>query len=174
MSSELEDTILRAQQGDRAAFSHLVEEHYASMYRFAYKYCGNREDAEDVTQQACVKLAHALPQFRFQAAFTTWLYRLVVNCALDWHRSRAPRAEREAPEPVAPDAAEPAVMLDQVLALVQAMGGGYRETLILVLGEGLTHAEAAQVLDVKESTVSWRLHEIRKRLAQAHPPGVEV
>ena len=63
-------------------------------------------------------------------------------------------------------------MLHQVLALVEQMGAGFRETLALVIGEGLTHAEAASILAVKESTVSWRVHEIRKRLNAEIQPGV--
>ncbi|GAB3275391.1 RNA polymerase sigma factor [Parahaliea aestuarii] len=174
MSSELEDRIRRAQRGDREAFSRLVEDHYASMYRFALKYCGQRADAEDITQQACIKLARSLGQFRFQAAFTTWLYRLVVNCALDWQRARRPAEPIDSAEPVYEESPDSALLLRQVMARVQAMGEGYCETLVLVLGEGFSHAEAAAVLEVKESTVSWRLHEIRKRLQREHQPGVEV
>ncbi|TGD75479.1 RNA polymerase sigma factor [Mangrovimicrobium sediminis] len=174
MTTDPEDIIRRAQAGDRDAFSRLVDDHYATMYRFARRFCSSREDAEDVTQQACIKLARSIGQFRFESAFSTWLYRLVINCARDWQRARPPVRESEAPEPAAADSAEPAVMLAQVLAQVAAMGEGYRETVVLVLAEGLTHAEAADVLQVKESTVSWRLHEIRKRLAQQVPPGVDV
>jgi len=178
MASELEDRIRRAQRGDRQAFSRLVEDHYASMFRFALKYCGNREDAEDVAQQACIKLARALGQFRFQSAFSTWLYRLVVNCALDWRRARATSSQAAilegTPANTVENNAETEIFLQQVLARVQAMGEGYSETLVLVLGEGLSHAEAATVLEVKESTVSWRLHEIRKRLDREWQRGVEV
>jgi RNA polymerase sigma-70 factor, ECF subfamily len=182
MASELEDRIRRAQRGDRQAFSRLVEAHYASMFRFALKYCGNREDAEDVAQQACIKLARSLGQFRFQSAFSTWLYRLVVNCALDWRRARASEATAQladaelpgVPESAVQGSAEAEILLQQVLNRVQSMGQGYSETLVLVLGEGLSHAEAAAVLEVKESTVSWRLHEIRKRLDREWQHGVEV
>jgi len=125
-----------------------------------------------VAQQACIKLARSIGQFRFEAAFTTWLYRLVVNCARDWQRSQVRHAGDEVPELAAADCAESAVMLQQVCALVDGMGPGFRETLALVLGEGLTHAEAASILEVKESTVSWRVHEMRKRLNAEVQPGV--
>ncbi len=174
MSGDLQDRIRRAQRGDREAFSRLVEDHYASMYRFALTYCGQRADAEDITQQACIKLARSLGQFRFEAAFTTWLYRLVVNCALDWQRSQPRLAPIDTPAASADHSPDSALLLRQVLAQVQAMGEGYSEALILVLGEGFSHAEAAAVLNVKESTVSWRLHQIRKRLQRSQQPGVEV
>ena len=174
MTVDDEDLIRRAQQGDRVAFEQLVEAHYTTMFRFACKYCGNRQDAEDVTQQAFIKLAQSLVQFRHEAAFTSWLYRLVLNCARDWHKSQRRHSHEEQLEEAAPGNAEPYVMLHQVLALVEQMGAGFRETLTLVMGEGLTHAEAASILAVKESTVSWRLHEIRKRLNAEVQPGVGV
>ncbi|MBN7796335.1 RNA polymerase sigma factor [Parahaliea mediterranea] len=177
MTPDLEDTIRRAQGGDRDAFARLVEQHYDAMLRFACKYCGNRRDAEDITQQACIKLARGLGQFRFESAFSSWLYRLVINCARDWYRAQKPEARDDRTDPntlTAADSAEPAVMLDQVLALVAQMGEGYHEALVLVLGEGLSHAEAAEVLGLRESTVSWRLHEIRKRLRETVQPGAEV
>ncbi len=174
MDSASEDSIRRAQHGDREAFSRLLEEHYALILRFAMKYCGNRPDAEDVAQQACIKLARNLSQYRFESAFSTWLYRLVVNCALDWLRSHRDSGAGEAPEAAVEDNAEATVMLHQVLARVGRMGEGYREALVLVMGEGMSHAEAAAVLEVKESTISWRLHEIRKRLRSETQAGVDV
>lgn len=180
MTRELEDLIRSAQGGDRDAFSRLVEEHYACMFRFACRYCGDRHDAEDVTQQACIKLARAIGQFRFESAFTSWLYRLVINTAKDLHKSQNAQVTQtrltgdERNEQSAPDIAESAVLLRQVMSLVASMGEGFREVLVLVPGEGLTHAEAAAILEVKESTVSWRLHEIRKRLNAEVQPGVDV
>lgn len=183
MTKELQHLISRAQRGDRDAFSRLVEDHYASMFCFACRYCGNRQDAEDVTQQACIKLARAIGQFRFESAFSSWLYRLVINTARDLHKSQRSQNSTilqqswpgsELDDLPVPDNAESAVLLQQVIGLVAKMGEGFREVLALVLGEGLTHAEAAVILEVKESTVSWRLHEIRKRLSADVQPGVDV
>ena len=178
MTQELQETIRRAQRGDRDAFSRLVEDHYASIFGFACRYCGDRQDAEDVTQQACIKLARAIGQFRFESAFSTWLYRLVINCARDWRKAQRAGQREELDDLPVGDSAESAVLLRQVIGLVEQMGEGFRESLVLVMGEGLTHAEAAAILGVKESTVSWRLHEIRKRLngglAAEPQPGVSV
>lgn len=171
MRSFSKDIIIRAQAGDRDAFAQVVADHYEMILRIANKYCGNRDDAEDITQQACVKLARVIGQFRFESAFSTWLYRLVINCAKDWYKSQKINSQDKPPDIAVNNNAESAVMLIQVLALVEAMGEGFRETVILVIGEGFTHAEAALVLEVKESTVSWRLHEIRKRLKAQFQPG---
>jgi len=174
MTQQLAETIRRAQCGDRDAFSCLVEQHYAAMFSFACRYLGDRQDAEDVTQQACIKLARSIGQFRFESAFSTWLYRLVINCARDWHSSQRPGQHGELDDVPTSDNCEATVLLRQVIGMVERMGEGFRDSLVLVLGEGLSHAEAAAILQVKESTVSWRLHEIRKRLSAQVQPGVDV
>ena len=159
--------IKAAQGGDAAAFEQLLEARYDTIFRFAMTWCGNRDDAEDVAQQACIKLARSLVQFKFESAFSTWLYRLVINCAKDWQRSQRTRAE--APEDdspaVAEHSAESAIYLRQVLAWVEKLGEDVKETLVLVFGEGLSHGEVADILNVKESTISWRIHNVRKKLS---------
>jgi RNA polymerase sigma-70 factor (ECF subfamily) len=164
MTPESRDTLRRAQEGDREAFAQLIDDHYDVMYRFALKYCGNPSDAEDVTQQACIKLARALGQFRSESSFTTWLHRVVVNAARDHYRANDVPREAHLSAGEVDTGAESGVMLKQVLALVAKMGEEFLDTLVLVVGEGLSHAQAAEILIVKESTVSWRIHEIRRRL----------
>lgn len=175
------ELIKRAQAGDAAAFSLVVERYYDTMYRFAYRWSGKRSDAEDITQQACIKLARSIVQFRFESAFTSWLYRLVINCAKDWHKTQARHQEQEMhqvqeqlqhedgvsseeDETQRDQTAENSIYLQQVLRKLDHMAEGFKETALLVYAEGLTHAEAASILQIKESTVSWRLHDIRKQL----------
>ena len=164
-----DEALIRAVQGgDADAFEQLLERHYDTLSRFAYRWCGNRENAEDITQQACLKLARALASYRFESAFTTWLYRVVINCARDWSRSEGRHASAESCGSDVEEAAGPSDSLEhhtflrQLLFKLEALPEGIKETLLLVHGEGLTHAEAARALGVKESTVSWRLHEFRK------------
>ena len=164
------DTLIRAaQKGDRQAFAQLVAEAYDSIHRFAYRWCGNRTDAEDITQLACIKLAQSLGQFRFESAFSSWLYRLVINCAKDWYKSQNRHAHADIDTVIDAEhssdlTAETSIYLQQLLRQLEQMSEGFKETALLVHGEGLSHAEAAEVLQLKESTVSWRLHEIRKQL----------
>ena len=102
-----DDALIRAAQaGDADAFEALLEAHYDTLYRFAYKWSGNKADAEDITQQACLKLARALSSYRFQSAFTSWLYRVVVNCAKDWARAQGRHAADSVDE--SPEAGSPA------------------------------------------------------------------
>jgi RNA polymerase sigma-70 factor (ECF subfamily) len=164
-----QELIRRAQAGDAASFASLVDLHYDTIHRFAWKWCGHAANAEDIAQLACIKLAGSLTQFRFQAAFTSWLYRLVISCAQDWHRGQQ-RHEHEAltdDEPAA-DASrtEDGIYLLQLLEQLAALGEGMKETALLVHAEGLTHAEAGAILGVSESTISWRVHTMRKQLSQ--------
>ena len=174
------DLIRAAQSGDAQAFEQLLQRYYDTIFRFALKWCGVVPDAEDIAQQVCIKLGRNLGQFRFESAFSSWLYRMVINTAKDWHtanrRHQSAQAEAEVEDVEAkevPQAAsgESLIMLRQLLAKAETWGEGFRETLLLVNGEGLTHAEAAEVLGVKESTISWRLYEIRKHLLQLQSEG---
>lgn len=171
--------IKEAQSGNATAFAQLLEWVYDIIFRFAFKWVGNRVDAEDITQTACIKLAKVIGQFRFESAFTSWLYRLVINCANDWQRKERRHPNGDTPNAQSNDthqhnvegpgdseiSTEAPTELARVIAHVDVMGKDYKETLLLVYAEGQSHAAAAQILGVKESTVSWRLHDIRKRLA---------
>ena len=98
--------VQRAIDGDRAAFAALISRHYDTMFRVAWKYCGNREDAEDIAQDVCVRLGKTLQSFHGQSKFSTWLYRVVLNATRDHHRKNASRAKKLdawAVEPSRPD-----------------------------------------------------------------------
>ena len=168
MTGPVEETQLieQAQGGDRGAFEALLRTHYDMMYRIAYKWCGNKADAEDITQNACIKLARSIDTFRFQSAFLTWLYPLVINSAKDWAKARAQPTtdlDAETGHAEAP-VAEERVYVSQVMAYVRTLPDREKEALYLVVSEGLTHREAALAMNCKESTVSWYIHEARKKL----------
>ena len=162
-----------AQGGDVASFAELLDLHYDAIYRIAWKWCGHRTNAEDIAQQSCIKLATSLTQFRFRAAFTTWLYQLVISCAQDWQRSQQRHEHEELPEiDRTPDGAahpEDHIYLAQLIEQLDELGEGMKETALLVHAEGLSHAEAAEILRVSESTISWRIHAIRKAMSKPEP-----
>jgi RNA polymerase sigma-70 factor, ECF subfamily len=168
-NQQLTGLIRQAQGGNAAAFAELLDLHYDTIYRFAWKWCGHRTDAEDIAQQSCMKLARSLPQFRFQAAFTSWLYRLVISCAQDWQRSQQ-RHQHDAltlNEPAGNAAqAEDSIHLAQLISQLDGIGEGMRSTALLVHAEGLSHAEAGEILGVSESTISWRIHTLRKHFTR--------
>jgi RNA polymerase sigma-70 factor (ECF subfamily) len=162
--------IRRAQGGDSTAFAELLDLHYDTIYRFAWKWCGHAANADDIAQQACIKLAGSLAQFRFQAAFTSWLYPLVVSCAQDWQRGQVRHVHDDIDDAHSVSVAAPAedqIYLLQLLGQLELLGEGMKETALLVHAEGLSHAEAGEVLGVSESTISWRLHTIRKLMSRS-------
>ena len=158
-----------AQKGDKTAFEALVVLYYDTIFKFAMKWCGDVNNAEDITQNACMKLARSIDSYNFKAAFTSWLYRLVVNVAIDWQRSQARHEGAELSDEaghvgVSASRAEDNVYAQEVMAAVYALPEKEKTALLLVMGEGLSHREAAQSMDCKESTVSWYIHEARKKL----------
>ena len=159
----------RAAAGDRDAFTVLLERHYARIYRVGFRMLGDAEEAADLTQDVCVALPSKLGSFRGERGFTTWLYRVVVNAANDALRRRSSqqRNERRYAEThalrQAGDAARARERSWLRLAL-DRLPEDLRTTAVLVLDEGLRHVQAGEVLGVSEGTVSWRMHEARRRL----------
>ena len=168
------DALIRqAQGGDKQAFASLLELHYEHIFVFSYQWCGNRQDAEDITQLVCVKLAKSIMQFSFKSKFSTWLYRLVINCGKDYLRSQKKHQQPlhhsslmvELGEQSSEQNAVPQQLyIRQVLNSLEELEEGFKEVVLLVYAQGLSHKEAADVLGIKEGTVSWRLHEVRKEL----------
>lgn len=169
MMSDDTELAVQAAAGDAEAFRVLLERHYERIYRLAFRFTGHQADAEDVAQDVCVDLPRKLSTFRGSAKFTSWLYRLVLNRCRDLGRARA-RAGRltqaygEVRALTEADWADTARQVDWLHEALDTLADDLRETAILVLGEDMTHAEAAEVFGIKESTVSWRMHEIRKKL----------
>ena len=163
------ELVRRACEGDRGAFALLIERHYDRIYRVAARVLDDALAAQDVTQDVCIGLATRLSSYRGDSRFTTWLYRVVVNAALDAVRRDAARrrSERGHAEEAASAHADSVERSEQLAWLRQVMRRlpeALRMTAVLVLEEGLNHAEAGTVLGVSEATVSWRMHQARNCL----------
>lgn len=168
MTTSDEDLARAAAGGDGAAFAALLSRVYDRLFALAFRLTGSRAEAEDLTQDVCAALPAKLGAFRGQSRLTTWLYRVVVNAAHDRRRRAASHARaatswgdwelaRQA------EIAETREALDWLTTAMRALPEDLRDTLALVLDD-MTHAQAAEVLDISEGTVSWRLSEARKRL----------
>lgn len=164
------DLVKKAQGGDRAAFGMLIERHYSYMFKVAWQWCGVREDAEDIAQDCAIKLADKIFAFEFKSAFTTWLYPMVINTAKDYYKAKNRRNTREQPifddvEYVS-DALSPEQKLEHkdILRAINSLSDQLKETVILVCWQGLSHKEAAKALKCSEGTISWRVHEARKKI----------
>lgn len=160
----------RASRGCRASFATLIERHYDRIHRLAWRWSGAPAIADDVTQEVCVKLAKAIRNFRGDSKFTTWVHRIAYTTTLD-HLERAQRMVAVAPSDIVtlidqqhraegPDTALGGEIWDAVRQLPPQQ----RDAVLLVYGEEMSHAEAARVMGINENTVSWHVHEAKKKL----------
>ena len=95
--SDEDGLILRAQKGDRTAFEALVRLHEQKVLRLALQVVRSPDEARDLFQEAFLKIYRSLPRFRFNASFSTWIYRIVMNVCLDHLRRQGSRDEVQAP-----------------------------------------------------------------------------
>ncbi len=173
------ELVKEAQRGDHAAFEALVRRYSERAYRAAYRVVRDSDMAEEVLQEALIKAYRGLERFELRSSFYTWLYRIVVNLALDRRRraKRAPQLEwddrvaREAdPRAVMPSSTDPelASRRSEVCELVslgiQELPDGQREVLLLREVEGLSYEEIAQSMQISKGTVMSRLHYARKKM----------
>ena len=88
MNADEKDLVLQAQEGNLWAFEKLVCRYDQRVLGLAYQLLGNHQDAEDVYQEVFMRVHHNIKKFRFQSDFYTWLYRIVVNCAISYRKKR--------------------------------------------------------------------------------------
>ena len=168
------DLVAAAIGGDRDAFGVLLQRHYNRIHGLAWQLTGSRADADDIAQDVCCTLVEKIGGFRGEAKFTTWLCGIVVNACRDQKRRR--RSFLGFTERLgvltgltrAPDGRD---LHDAmwVKSAVARLKPAYRDAVVLVVGQQLSHAEAAEILGVAESTISWRMHEVRRLLSTDLP-----
>jgi len=177
MAEQLIDgrVIEACQQGDRAAFQLLFETYKDRVFSIAvYSSGGDRAIADDVTQQIFLKLFTAIRQFRGDAEFTTWLYRLVVNACLDEKRRRRrllPWGEEVAlrnPGDKKPQEKQYARLevSQAVQAAIAELKPKFRLPILLKYIEGLSYEEIANVMGCSKGTVASRLNRGHSQLAR--------
>lgn len=164
-----EALVRRAAHGDGEAFAAVIEAHYELIYRTAWKWCGNRADAEDIAQDVCIKLGGAIGGFDGRSAFSSWLYRITLNAVRDMQRAGRRRGLKASayaeitPENI-PAEQEAAATQGQIWEAVRGLPERQRDAVLLVYAEDLSHAAAAEIMGIREATVSFHLHEARKTL----------
>ncbi|MFT3732326.1 MAG: RNA polymerase sigma factor [Hyphomicrobium sp.] len=160
---------LRAAGGCRASFARLLECHYDRIYRLALRWTASRAKAEDIAQDVALKLASAIRSYRSQSAFTTWLHRIAYTTTVDYLR-RDQRIIATEPSEISRllDANGLADDIDadafDLWRAVRSLPDQQRDAVLLVYGEDMSHAEAASIMGCSEKTVSWHVHEAKKRL----------
>ena len=168
----LEKAVDRVLSGDRSAFQQIVDATSQRLVRLGARIMGNQADAEDVVQEAYVKAYRALTSGEFdrRSSTNTWLYRIVVNGAIDAKRSRKRRAE-SSDEQVDPGwdgagFAESRLALSELDDWLRTLPADQRAALVLQSMEGLNNTEIAKIMGVSEGAVEQRLVRARATLRQ--------
>ncbi len=170
------ELVEKAQAGSQEAFAALVEKYRIKMFNLAFSLTRNRETADDLAQDAFIKAYMALPKFKFQSEFSTWLYRIAVNAAKDLLRkeSKMKKISLEDSPPKTLLHEEGTAELDAaredekrrklVHRALESMPEKYRAILTLRDLQGMPYGEIGTILDISPGTVDSRLHRARKML----------
>jgi len=183
------ELVERFQDGDRSVFDVLVDRHSAKAYQIAYGVLGNREDAEEVSQDVFVRIYRALHKFRGDSEFSTWMYRIAINLARNkyrWNKSRGLPQRLSIDEPISnKDGSESKfelteerlqpneeVELDEfeknVMEQLHGLPPVYRDALLLRNVEDMSYEDIASTLGCKLGTIKSRIararEELRRRL----------
>jgi RNA polymerase sigma-70 factor (ECF subfamily) len=170
------DWVRRAQAGDRTAFSQVVRQHQAGVFRHLYRMLGNRDDALELAQEVFVRAWQALPQWQPDAQFRTWLLRIASNAAVDELRRRR-RVEfvpfddsMDVPDRGAGPERQVAASqeLRQLERSLAALSAEHRQILLLREVEHLSYEEIGRMLELNEGTVKSRLARARAALLEIH------
>ncbi len=175
---EMSDEALveRVRVGDEGAARVLFERHRGKVYAMAYSYLGDRESALDVVQEVFGKVFGAVWRFRSGARFTTWLYRIALNCCYDALRRRRSHPEEPVEQGVSvlrggdcegPDASAQRSELSAALReAVAKLSPKLRDVFLLRFAEGLSYQEIADTLRINVGTVMSRLFYARQALRE--------
>lgn len=162
--------VRQAARGDREAFRRLVEGHRHRLYTLALRELGSAADADDAVQETLIRAWKALPRFRAEASFSTWIYRICLNAIHD-QRARSARGGglplEETAEPI--DPRDPIVEHELSGELQRALAGldeTFRTPVVLFDVLGRSYAEIAETLGVPEGTVKSRIFRGRVELAR--------
>lgn len=179
----LEDQLLveRSKKGDRESFEQLVRLYENKVFTIAYRLMGNHADAADLAQDAFIKIYQALPNFRGDSSFSTWIYHITVNVCRDELRKRQRRptvsldettGENNITYEIRSTAPGPEEMLDQnetqvmIQQCLNTLSDDYRSILVMREIQELSYEEIAETLGCSLGTVKSRLSRARQALKE--------
>ncbi|HEX2367900.1 MAG TPA: RNA polymerase sigma factor [Acidimicrobiia bacterium] len=176
VESSVDLLVDRAREGDRNAFGDLVRLHQHEVFTLAVRLVADRTVAADVAQDAFIRAWRALPKFRGDAAFPTWLHRITVNAAWSQRRRAAARPVSQLDEALAVPDTDPLGQPERVgevadlrRALGEAIGAlpiGMRAVVVLKDVYGWSHDDVARALGISETAAKVRLHRAHLRLRE--------
>jgi len=166
----------RVRAGDAAAFETLVTRYSRRAFSVAYRLMGQKEDAEDLVQDAFMAVLQRIDTFQAGRPFGPWFFRVLVNRGLNARKARSLRTVDEIPETAAhhgpsPEReAERTELRDRLRRAMDALPERQRTIVELFELEGFLGPEIAEILEISDGTVRWHLHEARKTLKKALAP----
>ncbi|MEU6314711.1 sigma-70 family RNA polymerase sigma factor [Streptomyces sp. NPDC047014] len=166
---------VRAAEGDEGAFEMLVHRHTPAMLQLAQRLLGTRAEAEDAVQDSFVSAWRALPDFRREAGFATWLHRIVTNRCLNLLRARRAAADLDTvPEPAAPEyqsspvrAAESQAAARDLRLAMRSLSAEQQVCWVLREIEGRPYEAIAQAVRISPEAVRARVFRARRVLTEA-------
>ena len=180
--------VRRVQQGDKQAYNLLVGKYQQKILRLVSRFIRDSMECEDVTQEAFIKAYRALPNFRGESAFYTWLYRIAVNTAKNYlvsARRRPPSQDLDAQEAsnsraganlVDLNTPESTLMNDELLSVIRCtiaeLPDNLRDAIVYREFDGMSYEEIAEVMDCPIGTVRSRIFRARETLEEAMSPYV--
>lgn len=182
-----EETLIRsASRGDARAFENLVATYEKSVFNLAFRLVSDREDAMDIVQDVFLKAYQALPKFRGDSRFSTWIYRVCVNASLDHLRRKQRTTSYSLDEPLSfressvtrqvedesenvADSVETKFLGQAVLAVLRDLDPAHRVIILLSDVQGYTYQEIADILGLSMGTVKSRLHRARNMVRRLLP-----
>lgn len=172
------DLAALALAGRQTAYSELMRRHRDAVYRLVRGHTGDADAALDVTQQSFISAFSALSRYDGTRPFRLWIARIALNKCRDWARRRTVRriislalpieaADQVAEEEAAPDTVlAERQELQRTMAAIAALPAGLKDALVLRTVEGLSQAEASQVLGISEKAVETRVYRARAKLSE--------
>jgi len=183
------ELIEQFKSGSEAAFDELINRHSAKMYQVSFGLLGNRQDAEEVVQDAFVRAYRNLDKFRGDASFSTWIYRIVTNLSRNkyqWNRRRGAEVNVSISErpgrlvddgkkseiDIPDDRMKPDLMIqsmegeDRIMIAMNKLPDKLREVMILRHIEDLPYESIANILETKLGTIKSRLARAREMLKE--------
>lgn len=179
LPTDEKELVKRFQNGDKEVFNELVTKYQGKIYNLVYKYVSNAETARDLSQEIFIKAFRALPNFKRQSAFYSWLYRIATNLCIDFIRQQkrgqalsfedlAAGGNDEAVfndvSPLPPDQLETKELGQIIGQAVQQLPPKQQRVFNLRYHDGLQLKEIAVQLDRSEGTIKAHLHHAHKRL----------
>jgi RNA polymerase sigma-70 factor (ECF subfamily) len=172
MQDILKETVSRAAGGDPEAFEEIFKTYFHFVDNVALRMLNNRQDAEEVTQEVFLNIHRQLKNFRFEASLKTWIYRITLNCAINYSKKRA-RQHPPAVEyndalaggpPEIHQTADREYHEKVIAALLNALEPSQRSCIILRSIEGLSYQDIARTLQIPINTVRSRIKRARETM----------